>query len=266
MEPTTTAALAGAGVAALGAIGGAAVSGRSAKHIARMQIREQRRFAEHGIRLRVADAQAAGVHPLYALGAQLPSFNPISVDTGAVGEGIARAAEHVGSGVEKAISLRHMAAEAKSNKTYNDAMREAALWDADARAALAGAQYDEFVATKELRYANDAALASYHSALAAKINQELGANKEMAAVQLVPDQVVRSKGKRAWESAGTHPGWKIWQIGDGLFFDTPWTNEGLAEGMEGLGVSGRAAVLAYNVAKYGPEYAAKLRKLFPWWF
>ena len=39
----------------------------------------QKEFAQHGIRWKVADAQAAGVHPLYALGANTHSFSPTAV-------------------------------------------------------------------------------------------------------------------------------------------------------------------------------------------
>lgn len=39
----------------------------------------QREMAKMGIQWRVADAEAAGVHPLYALGASVPSGSPISV-------------------------------------------------------------------------------------------------------------------------------------------------------------------------------------------
>lgn len=61
----------------------------------------QREFAQSGIQWRVADAQAAGVHPLFALGANTTSFSPVSVgstsspsmaDTlGAAGQDIGRA-------------------------------------------------------------------------------------------------------------------------------------------------------------------------------
>lgn len=39
----------------------------------------QREFAKNGIRWKVQDAMSAGIHPLYALGAQTQSFSPISV-------------------------------------------------------------------------------------------------------------------------------------------------------------------------------------------
>lgn len=36
----------------------------------------QQEFAKQGIRWRVEDAKAAGIHPLYALGAQIPTYSP----------------------------------------------------------------------------------------------------------------------------------------------------------------------------------------------
>ena len=39
----------------------------------------QKEFAQNGIRWKVEDAKAAGIHPLFALGAQGATFSPISV-------------------------------------------------------------------------------------------------------------------------------------------------------------------------------------------
>lgn len=39
----------------------------------------QKEFAQQGIRWKVDDAKAAGIHPLYALGANTTSFSPVSV-------------------------------------------------------------------------------------------------------------------------------------------------------------------------------------------
>lgn len=53
----------------------------------------QREFAQSGIQWKVADAKAAGVHPLYALGASTHSFSPVSAgsDLGGAGESVGRA-------------------------------------------------------------------------------------------------------------------------------------------------------------------------------
>lgn len=47
--------------------------------IANQNIANQREFAQQGIRWKVADAEAAGLHPLAALGAQVSSYSPVSV-------------------------------------------------------------------------------------------------------------------------------------------------------------------------------------------
>ena len=43
----------------------------------------QKSFAQNGIRWKVEDAKRAGIHPLYALGAQTHSFTPSYIDGGA---------------------------------------------------------------------------------------------------------------------------------------------------------------------------------------
>lgn len=64
------------------------------------QIAMQKEFAKNGIRWRVEDAQKAGVHPLYALGAQTHSFSPVSV--GDTSDGTAMA--NMGQDVSRAIN------------------------------------------------------------------------------------------------------------------------------------------------------------------
>lgn len=58
----------------------------------------QREFAQKGIQWKVKDAQQAGVHPLYALGANTHSFSPVSV--GNVDSGLSDAGQHIGRAIE----------------------------------------------------------------------------------------------------------------------------------------------------------------------
>lgn len=56
----------------------------------------QREFAQSGVQWKVEDAKKAGVHPLYALGAQTTSFSPVSVGATAdtsLGSGVASAGQ-----------------------------------------------------------------------------------------------------------------------------------------------------------------------------
>ena len=54
---------------AIGAVG-SLIGGNIASNNANKQYEMQKEFAQNGIRWKVADAKAAGIHPLAALGAQ----------------------------------------------------------------------------------------------------------------------------------------------------------------------------------------------------
>lgn len=72
------------------------------------QLDWQKELARNGIQMRVADAKAAGLHPLYALGA--PAFNPSPINVGQVdssqlgGAGVGDALSRMGQGVDRALS------------------------------------------------------------------------------------------------------------------------------------------------------------------
>lgn len=64
----------------------------------------QKQFAQQGIQWKVADARAAGVHPMFALGANTVSFAPQSL--GDVGtEAMSRAGQDIGRAISSTQSL-----------------------------------------------------------------------------------------------------------------------------------------------------------------
>lgn len=80
-------------------------------------------LAQHGIRWKVADAKAAGLHPLYALGASSPMpAQATPIDFGAMGQGLSRAA----SGHQER-ELQRMNAELLQAQTRKTEMETAAL-------------------------------------------------------------------------------------------------------------------------------------------
>lgn len=83
---------------ALGSIAGAAVGLSNASK----QSKLQEKFAKRAIQWKVADAKAAGIHPLYALGAQTTSYSPVSV--GDVSSGLSNAGQDISRAVEAARS------------------------------------------------------------------------------------------------------------------------------------------------------------------
>lgn len=86
---------------------------RAGEDFARYQmaenIRAQREFAQNAVQWKVEDAKKAGVHPLYAIGAQTQSFSPISVsspdagktDFGSMGQDLSRAMNANRTGSER---------------------------------------------------------------------------------------------------------------------------------------------------------------------
>lgn len=89
--------------AILGALGSVA-GGLLAKSAASKQADLQREFAQKGIQWKVADATKAGIHPLYALGANTVSYSPVSVgmpDLGAMGQDIGQAIDRVSNPPER---------------------------------------------------------------------------------------------------------------------------------------------------------------------
>lgn len=92
----------------------------------------QREFAQQGIRWRVADAQAAGIHPLFALGAQIPGFNPpaVMVDGGDGGAALmAQAGQDIGRAIDSTrtagerVDARLQALSLERAELQNDLLR-----------------------------------------------------------------------------------------------------------------------------------------------
>jgi len=85
-----------AGASLLGGIMGS----NSQEKMAKQNIQLQKDFAQQGIRWKVADAKAAGLHPLAALGAQTHSFSPISVGGDPLSQGLASAGQDIGRAID----------------------------------------------------------------------------------------------------------------------------------------------------------------------
>lgn len=75
---------------AIGSIIGGIMGASSAAKDRKLQIK----FAKNGIQWRAADARAAGIHPLAALGAQTPTYTPVG--DGGLGSAIAQGASAMG--------------------------------------------------------------------------------------------------------------------------------------------------------------------------
>lgn len=121
----------GWGSAIGGAIGGAlgligsSQSQANAARLNQLNYEHQKEFAQNGIRWRVADAKAAGLHPLAALGAQVASYSPSAVIGDSpdysflkdMGQGIDRAMD------AKATQRERAEREQKENALFNEELK-----------------------------------------------------------------------------------------------------------------------------------------------
>jgi len=115
VDPIITGAAISAGAQLLGGAFGA----RSASK----QVRFQKQFAKRGVQWRVADAKKAGIHPLYALGANLPQYSPVH---NPMGDALAAAGQNIGAAVaarqtpaqKQAENLALAQAQASLDRTY----------------------------------------------------------------------------------------------------------------------------------------------------
>lgn len=73
-------------------------------------IKLQKEFAQQGIQWKVADAKAAGIHPLAALGAQTTAFSPSVVGDTSFGTGIASMGQDIGRAINSTRSQDQRAA------------------------------------------------------------------------------------------------------------------------------------------------------------
>ena len=115
----------GSAIGAVGSLAGGLIGNASQNQLAQQNYAAQKEFAQNGIRWKVADAKAAGLHPLAALGAQGYTYNPVMVggsDLGlsAVGEQLA----NMGQGIDRAMSAKQQAAERHAMQAYESQVRQ----------------------------------------------------------------------------------------------------------------------------------------------
>lgn len=92
----------------------------SAKAQAEANTASQREFAQHGIRWKVEDAKAAGLHPLYALGGAGASYapNPITVT-----DGLGATMQRAGQNLSKAASMQMTAEQIKTKELQDELLK-----------------------------------------------------------------------------------------------------------------------------------------------
>lgn len=234
--------IAAAGIGAVSSLIGGRKSRNAAEDAAAANIRFQKEFAQHGIRWRVEDAQAAGLHPLYALGAQTPTFSPVYSDTAAEGAAIAEAGQHIGRAVAaQSTAVERRAANANLRILENQAA------ESDLRL--------EALRSQRL-LENQPGFATFPV-----VNEQDALNAMVGMTEVTPTQTPTRSMEDVSLMAGTAPMWREYMIAPGLpivIFGDP--KGSATEAMESLGESLPLllATLEENERRYGPEWTDKM--------
>lgn len=229
-----------------------------ARRVRKEEYQRQKEFAKHGVRWRVQDAKAAGLHPLFAFSGQLGGYSPSATVLGggsggysesdAMGEALSRA----GQDVSRAVLAQETAEQTEA--------RIAALEGVKARARLSGIEAD--MAEIQL----------------AKMRQEFNASKPHPSGeggysggvpggpffdqrQAKPSEVVSASSHDWSREAGTSPHWKTYTFehsgpdGDPMMIDLP-AGSGPSEAYESMAESKVILwmVVERNMRKYGPQW------------
>lgn len=98
---------------AAGSVVGGLLGNQAAAQASEHNYKAQKEFAQQGIRWRVADAKAAGLHPLAALGAQTPSYTPSAFvgDTSWMGDAASQLGQGIGRAAEAKMTAKERARE-----------------------------------------------------------------------------------------------------------------------------------------------------------
>lgn len=118
-------AIAGAAIGAAAIIGSGLLGKKTERDIAAADRRLQYDFAQQGIQWRVADAKKAGVHPLYALGANIPTYSPVARAGGdSFAESLGLAGQKIGDAIgQRADEERRKKDEARRRALEDDRIR-----------------------------------------------------------------------------------------------------------------------------------------------
>lgn len=140
MQSATTAALPGIASAG-GSILGGVISNLFNRRSQKDAEGFQREAMQNAIQWKVADAKAAGIHPLYALGAQTNMPSPMVLGDN-LGPALADAGQSIGNALARSASVEERAKQAyeidliRSQRDLNDAQR--AYWNNEANRVAQG--------------------------------------------------------------------------------------------------------------------------------
>jgi len=198
----------------------------------------QREFAQQGLRWKVADAQAAGLSPLFAVGGAGAAFSPNPITVGGQDNDFG---ERMGQSVARAVSGQSTSAE----KALNVAQLRVLESQADKNQAEA------------FYYASQASRGVQSGGQSGSFPPVLGpaAGIDGMVTPKAPDAIA-PRVNDASLSATQNPFWERHQLGDGTVIDLPRSDEGPAEAAENPTLW--PAIVVRNIQQHGARWPSDL--------
>lgn len=197
----------------------------------------QKEFAQNGIRWKVADAKAAGLHPVFALGGSGASYTPNPIT--------------IGGGIDPSMGQNLSNAVARQSTSQERSIHNATMLTLEAQAERDFAQASY--------YRSEAARGIQGNGSGAPFPPVVGPLMPPAGVGLVtpkaPDVIAPRIGD-ASQTAAINPMWESHRAGDGVLIDLPRSDEGPAEAAENPLIW--PAIVARNVSKYGSRWLGEM--------
>lgn len=226
---------------AAGLLGGA-FSNRKNESTANKNVDQQRKFAQKGIQWKVADAKKAGIHPLYALGANTHSFSPIAVQ-----DSVGPAVANMGQDISRAMY---------------------ATADADTRAAskVAALQVENMGLQNDLLRAQIAKLYSqvgpaHPGGVAFPVSPDSIITRDL--VDVKPSEIVSARsGDPSTEAGPAGPGFKEHDLG----FLGKWKlpSGAVSESLDDMELAKYALVASANIEKFGFLKNVPVNLVYQW--
>jgi len=248
--------LLGSVISGVGSLFGGKKSKEAADNAAMANYLAQKEFAQNGIRWKVEDAKAAGLHPLFALGGSGATFSP-SFTVSGEGAGIADAGQHLGRAASAFAQ--------SSEKRLLDAQLVAA--EAAAKKDFAQAEYWASEAARNRQQNLPSVPGPGPLNLTTWIDGQMVEDRQ-AGVEVRP--LAASVPYHAANLGGSEPMWKTYTIEaghgrDAFQIDLP-AGSSPSESLESVSESKAlmAAILARNLQVYGDGWRDKAARAFGW--
>lgn len=257
----------GAGIGAAGSLIGGAISNRANKKAAQREYEHQKEFAQHGIRWKVADAKAAGLHPLYALGGQPTQYSP-SIIPDSMGPALADA----GQNISRAMAAQQTTPEREAHQLALANLR-AQISESDARRGLIEAE--AFKLRQETMHsapmpmgvmrAPDLSMYGLEGQESVLPESQVLRARNQGKVKVVTPQVGATSIGDTSKIAGDPAAWRAFQAAPDLKIFLPAGNEDKpAEVLESLADSPLLMYMVYqeNIKRQGPEWGRRFQERY----